>query len=143
MNFTKCCLLWALTGVILLSTACQKEAPQTPGLQLEFDMNKEVVDYRGPGDLQFTDGFITIIEVVFDGDLVGGESVSISHEARVVYDFATGESQPQNNVIDIPAGDYKDIYLGLELLDENDSPTLVIEGTYEKEADGQVYPIRF
>ena len=143
MSFTKLSILIGLVGGFILITSCQKDEDQSPGMKLQFDINKEVVNYRSPGDLQFTDGFITIVEVVFDGDLVGDESVSISHEAIVVYDFATGESQPENNVIDIPPGDYNDIYLGIELLDENDNPTLVIEGTYEKEANGQVYPIRF
>ena len=143
MKWIKSGILVVLLGGFLLINSCQKDEVQTPGLKLQFDINKDVANYRSPGDLQFTDGFITIVEVVFDGDLVDGESVSISHEAIVVYDFGTGESQPANNVIDIPAGDYRDINLGIELLDENDDPTLVIEGTYEKEADGQTYPLRF
>lgn len=132
-----------LLGGLMIVSSCQKDEDESIGLRLQFDLNKNVVNYRSPGDLQFTDGFITIREVVFDGDQVGGESVSISHEAIVIYDFGTGASQPENHAIDIPSGDYNDIYLGIELLDENDSPTLVIEGTYEKEADGKVYPIRF
>lgn len=135
-------LVWIIGGFILVSS-CQKDEEQSSGIKLQFDINKEVVSYRSPGDLQFTDGFITIAEVVFDGDKVGGESVSISHEAIVVYDFGTGESTPENDVINIPPGNYNDIYLGIELLDENDNPALVLEGTYEKEADGQVYPLRF
>jgi hypothetical protein len=126
-----------------LFSSCQKDENSVPGLQLQFDINQAVVNYRSAGDLQFTDGFITIVEVVFDGDRVGGESVSISREGVVVYDFGTGGSEPEDQVVDIPPGDYNDIYLGIELLDENDQPTLVIEGTYEKESDGQIYPLRF
>ena len=136
------CKVFFLGGLLFLCS-CQNDDNGGTGLSLQFDLNKEVVNLRTGGDLQFTDGFITLIEVVFDGDLVGGESVSISKEAIVIYDFGTGESQPANNVIDIPPGDYNDVYLGVELLDENDKPSLVIEGTYEKESDGQVYPLRF
>ncbi len=143
MNFGQLNILAGLVGSIMLITSCEKDELQSSGVRLQFEINTDVVSYRGPGDLQFTDGFITIVEVVFDGDRVNGESVSISHEAIVIYDFGTGASQPENSVIDIPPGDYNDIYLGIELLDENDDPTLVIEGTYHKEADGQVYPIRF
>ncbi len=132
-----------LFGGLIIISSCQKEKNESPGLKLEFEINKEVVDIRGPGDLQFTDGFITIREVVFDGDQVGGESVSITHSRVVVYNFGTGEAQPDNDVIDIPPGTYNDIYLGIELQDINDDPMLVIEGTYEKESDGQVYPLRF
>lgn len=127
-----------LFTLVLLMNSCQNAEDPT-GFNLQFDLNQRVVNYRSGGDLQFTDGFITISEVVFDGDLVGGGSVSISKEARVVYDFGSGSS----NVIDIPEGTYNDIYLGIELLDENDNPSLVISGTYEKAADGQVYPLRF
>lgn len=143
MNRIKWSIFVWLTGGIILLSSCRKDEEQSSGLTLQFEINKDVINYRGPGDLQFTDGFITIMEVVFDGDLVGGESVSISREAIVVYDFGTGASEPENNVIIIPPGDYNDIYLGIELLDENDDPTLVVEGTYHKEADGQIYPIRF
>ena len=127
----------------MLTSACEKDEEQSPGLQLQFDVNREIVNYRGPGDLQFTDGFITIREIVFDGDKDNGESVSITAEHVLVYDFATGTSDPAGAIIDIPAGTYNDIYLGIELQDENDAPTLVIEGTYHKEADGQIYPLRF
>lgn len=143
MEWIKLPLLSLLISSTLLLSSCQKEERESPGLRLKFDINKNVVDYRGPGDLQFTDGFITITEVVFDGDLVGGESKSITHSRLVVYDFGTGESSPAENVIDLPPGTYNDIYLGIELQDENDDPTLVLKGTYEKEMDGQVYPIRF
>lgn len=143
MNLIKLSTLVCLIGGFILLSSCEKEDELSSGIKLQFDINDEIVNYRSPGDLQFTDGFITIIEVVFDGDRSDGESVSISYEAIVVYNFGTGTSEPENNVIDIPPGDYNDIYLGVELLDENDNPTLVIEGTYEREADGQVYPIRF
>lgn len=143
MKGIKLPLVFFLISSNFFLSSCQKEENESPGLRLQFDINKEVVDYRGPGDLQFTDGFITIREVVFDGDLVGGESKSITHSRVVVYDFGTGESSPTENVIDLPPGTYNDIYLGIELQDENDDPSLVLEGTYEKEADGQVYPIRF
>ncbi len=130
-----------LALVLFLLCACQDEGEPT-GVKLEFDINKTVIQLRSPGDLQFTDGFITITEVVFDGDQVDGASVSISHSRTVVYDFASGASEPADDVIEIPAGTYNDIYLGIELLDENDDPTMVLEGTYEK-SDGQIYPVRF
>lgn len=129
--------------IATLALSCEKDTSDASGVVVQFDINKEVVNYRSPGDLQFTHGFITITEVVFDGDLVGGNSVSISHSAVVVYDFATGTGTPMSHAIDIPAGEYNDVYLGIELLDETDEPSLVLEGTYEKLADGQVYPVRF
>jgi hypothetical protein len=143
MKSIKLISLVLLLGGVLFTTSCQKDEDESTGVSLQFDINKEVVNYRSPGDLQFTDGFITIREVVFDGDRVGGASESITYSKVVVYDFGTGTSEPADHVIDIPAGTYNDIYLGIELQDVNDDPTLVIEGTYERESDGEVYPIRF
>ena len=127
---------------ILMMTSCTKDEEPTTGFEMRIDIDKSVANYRSSGDLQFTDGFITIREVVFDGDLVGGNSVSITHSKVVTFDFATGLGDPADQVIEIPAGEYRDIYLGIELQDVNVDPTLVLEGTYEKE-DGNVYPIRF
>lgn len=134
-------ILAVLAISAVLFSSCNKEDMPT-GFELRMELDKSTANYRSPGDLQFTDGFITIREVVFDGDIVGGNSVSITHSQVVTFDFATGVGTPANEVIEIPAGDYQSIYLGIELQDINDDPTLVIEGTYEKN-DGTVYPIRF
>ncbi len=128
--------------MVLMASGCSKEKDAKEGFMLSFDINKAVINYRSGGDLQFNEGFITISEVVFDGDLVNGPSHSISYSKVVVFDFATGAGTPANEVIELPAGEYEDVYLGIELQDENDDPTLVLKGTYEKD-DGIVYPIRF
>ena len=129
-----------LAGMTL--TACSKDDAAATGIELRMEIDKSVLNYRSAGDLQFTDGHIRIREVVFDGDRVGGESVSISHERVVTFDFATGLGDPADQVIEIPAGEYRSVYLGIELQDENNDPSLVVTGTYEK-ADGVAYPIRF
>ncbi len=128
--------------LVLMAAGCSKDEDAKQGFMLSFDINKAVVNYRSGGDLQFNEGFITIREVVFDGDLVNGLSHSITHSKVVVFDFATGAGTPDDEVIELPAGEYKNVYLGIELQDVNDDPTLVLKGTYEKD-NGIVYPIRF
>lgn len=135
-------LLFFVAFSVALNFSCTKEEEDVTGFTLRMEVDDSTVNYRSAGDLQFTDGFITIREVVFDGDRVGGNSVSITHSEIVTFDFATGIGTPADEVIEIPAGEYQSVYLGIELQDENDDPTLVLEGTYEK-ASGVVYPIRF
>jgi uncharacterized lipoprotein YbaY len=91
-------------------------------------------------DLVFTSGTITIREVVFDGDN-GSVSVSRTHEQIADIDYATGTITPAV-VVSVPAGDYTSVNLGIELQDENSTPSVVIEGTYTH-TNGDVIPIRF
>ncbi|MDX1686243.1 MAG: hypothetical protein R3275_13480 [Saprospiraceae bacterium] len=141
MKYTKNLIM--MSAIIGLLISCQSEDNDSNGVELLFSINEDIVNYRSPGDLQFTDGFITIIEVEFSADKAGGGSVNKEKSGMVVYDFMSGQSTPTSNTIHIPAGDYKDVYLGIELYDENDKPSLAIEGTYEKQLDGKVYPLRF
>ncbi|MBN4085164.1 hypothetical protein JYT89_02345 [Flavobacteriaceae bacterium AH-315-B10] len=93
-----------------------------------------------PNDLVFTSGTITIREVVFDGDN-GSVSVSRTHEQIADIDYATGIITPAV-VVSVPEGTYTSVNLGIELQDENSSPSVVIEGTYTH-TNGDVIPIRF
>ena len=44
--------------------------------------------------------------------------------------------------LELTAGDYNDVYLGIELYDDGASPAIVATGTYET-TTGQVRPLRF
>jgi hypothetical protein len=91
-------------------------------------------------DLTFNSGFITIREVVFDGEN-GNTSVSRTKEKIAIINYATGEITPEVSMV-VPAGNYTSVNLGIELQDENDDPSVVIEGTYTN-SDGDIIPIRF
>lgn len=93
-------------------------------------------------DLQFSSGYITIREIVFDGDLGDGSSVSITHEQEARIDVATGSTTPSLDAVQIPAGTYRSVNLGIELQDINDEPQMVIEGTYTNTGGTEV-PLRF
>ena len=91
-------------------------------------------------DLVFTSGTITIVEVVFDGDT---ESSSVSRTIEQIADinYATGAVSPEV-VVDVPAGDYTSVNLGIELQDDGSDPSVVIEGTYTNSDEVDI-PIRF
>jgi hypothetical protein len=91
-------------------------------------------------DLVFTSGTITIIEVVFDGDN-GNISVSRTHEQEATINYADGTITPAV-MVSVPAGTYTSVNLGIELQDENSSPSVVIEGIYTH-TNEDVIPIRF
>lgn len=91
-------------------------------------------------NLQFTSGTITIREVVFDGE-TGSQSISRTIEQIADIDYATGNVSPAV-VIEVPAGNYSDVNLGIEIQDINADPTVVIEGTFTDSTNTDV-PVRF
>ncbi|RMG73538.1 MAG: hypothetical protein D6722_03620 [Bacteroidetes bacterium] len=128
--------LLAIFPVLLLGalfSACGKQDLVFDGdasLSFQFALNKGegTVNKTDAGTLVFDSGFMVIREIVLDGDVQGAPSVSMTHEQISTIDFATGVASPPVNV-EIPAGQYRSVYLGIEIQDENDDPTIVVEGT--------------
>lgn len=130
---------------LVLFTACEQdpvfEGDGTVKFQFEINKGKVAVNKTDAGTLSFDSGFIVIREIVFDGDRQGASSVSITHEQVSTIDFATGVTNPPVNV-EIPAGQYRSVNLGIEIQDENDDPTIVIAGEYTR-TDRTIAPIHF
>jgi hypothetical protein len=91
-------------------------------------------------DLKFTRGTITIREVVFDGEN-GSQSVSRTIEQIADIDYATGSVSPAV-IVEVPAGNYTSVNLGIELQDDGNDPSVVIEGTYTNSNEEDI-PVRF
>lgn len=132
--------------VLCMFTACEDESLSFEGdgtLRFQFEINKGAgtLNKTNAGTLSFDKGFIVIREIDFDGDRENAESVSISHEQVSTIDFATGEASPPVEV-EIPAAQYQSVSLEIEIQDETDAPTIVIEGEYTR-TDGTQAPIRF
>lgn len=92
--------------------------------------------------LDFTSGYVWISEIVFDGDMKDGTSVSKTVERFSKIDFTTGVANPSLDDIIIPMGEYNSINLGVELRDVDNQPSIVMEGIYTR-MDGSTAPIRF
>lgn len=128
--------------------SCNDDEPAAPKAKLSIQptVNKQLENKTGrvaaTNDLVFSTGSIKFREVVFDGDRVdNGQSISITHEQIATIDFATSTVSPAV-VVEIPAGEYQSIYLGIEIQDEGSTPSVVIEGTYTNSNDVTT-PIRF
>lgn len=93
-------------------------------------------------NLNFTSGYIWVIEVEFDGTLDNGSLVSRTVGRSSKIDFATGIATPSLDDITIPVGTYNYVNLGVELRDEDSQPSIVMEGTYTH-TDSSIIPIRF
>lgn len=128
-------------------TGCSEESDTMGPATVELAVNTTSSDtgsaaarLAAVNDLTFTSGKITIREVVFDGDN-GSESVSRTIEQIAEIDYATGQVTPEI-IVEVPAGEYTSVNLGIEMQDDGDEPSTVIEGTYVT-SSGESLPIRF
>ncbi|TRZ45544.1 hypothetical protein D3A96_06060 [Robertkochia marina] len=136
-------------AVVALSS-CSKDDTSGATLKLTAGIeNPSATQAKGvsllakePGTLDFTSGYIWISEVVFDGDFASGESVSKSIGRFSKIDFATGVAEPSLDDVTIPSGTYTNVYLGIELRDEDAQPSIIMEGTYTR-TDNTEVPVRF
>lgn len=90
-------------------------------------------------ELKFTGGTITIREIVFDGEST--QSVSRTIEQIADINYATGNISPEI-IVEVPAGEYRSVNLGIELQDDSNDPSVVIEGTYTNSNEEDI-PVRF
>lgn len=93
-------------------------------------------------NLNFTTGYVWVSEIVFYGTLESGNFVNRNVERFSKIDFETGIASPSLDDVTIPAGTYNDVYLGVELRDEDSQPSVIMEGTYTH-SDSSIIPIRF
>ncbi|MDX1586933.1 MAG: hypothetical protein R3222_09320 [Balneolaceae bacterium] len=142
----------ALLFIAMTFVSCDNSNPMAE-VNYEFNVNKATSQAKvkstdssptlmDTANVQFSSGYITIREIVFDGDMVEGGSVSITHEQVAEIDVATGNTTPSLDAVQIPAGTYSSPNLGIELQDVNDQPQMVINGTFTDDTGSQV-PLRF
>lgn len=126
-----------------LISGCKKEQTSERGLTITTTMSRSAVTVNRTmsASLLFNAGYVVVREVVFDGDRNDGTSISITEEKITTIDLVSGSANPPF-VMDIPAGTYTSINLGIEIQDETSRPSVVAEGVYTN-ASGVTTPIRF
>jgi hypothetical protein len=118
------------TGQIII------EATTTSGTNLNLNGRTAQLNH-----LSFDGGKIIIREIVFDGDLDNGNSVSITEEQIIEINYKTGTLSPEI-ILEVTAGLYRDVYLGIELQDDGASPSITLEGSYTNN-EGMEFPLKF
>lgn len=95
------------------------------------------------GNFVFNEGFITLTAMEYEAESESDlESVEFELERVVVIDFATGVPTPDIRSIEIPAGTYQEVSIEVELFDETDEPSVVLNGTYTS-PEGTAHNVRF
>ena len=133
-----------LIAITFAFTSCSKDdaGSGTATLQITAGITNSGTRAMGAADLSFTSGYVWVREIVFDGTIAGGGSVSRTVERFSKIDFATGVATPSLDDIIIPAGTYNYVNLGVELRDEDTQPAIIMDGTYTR-TDDTTSPIQF
>ncbi len=146
MNIMRSFLIPAILGFILVSCG-EDEGTEPTGASVTLQFNPvNTASSVSAGRLEantlaFTSGTIRLTQIQFEAE-TDSDSIEVDIEQVVEIDFATGETTPNLDHLTFPAGTYNEVEVELELLDENSTPSIVIEGTYT-DANDQTHPIRF
>ncbi len=141
----KLSVITILTFAILLF-GCNDEG-STPTIRFNFNTvttasNIPIGGRVEANSLQFDSGTITLTQIQFETETDNGDSVEVDMEQVVEIDFATGETTPDLSSLNFPVGTFVETRVELELLDENNMPSVIIEGTFTDSND-QTHPIQF
>lgn len=139
---------------VVFLTSCSKDdsiGSGTATLQITAGFKNSTTDKQSASkmtsQLNFTSGFLRVVEIVFDGTLDTGVSVSRTLEgsSKIYFTpesgFNPNDLDPEENsefVIDIPVAIYTDVNLGIELRDEDSLSSIEMKGTYTRNDDTTV-----
>lgn len=132
--------LAAIISTGLLSS-CEEEKSGNLNISTQMTRSSTAILQTGSPMLVFNSGYVVVREVVFDGDMADGRTISITEEKITTIDMVTGVANPPF-LMDIPAGTYTSVNLGIEIQDETDRPSVVAEGVFTNAA-GVITPVRF
>ncbi len=139
--------LGAALLVVFMLISCGNDDDMTNAtISMSFKGETSVIGVPGgrveANSLEFTSGTIRLREIQFEAEVDDEDSVEVNIEQIVDIDFATGATTPDLSALVFPIGTYREIEVELELQDENNDPSVVIEGTFT-DANSQEHPIRF
>lgn len=140
------------SGSIVLAMAlvfslqsCSEDDASPAQVQLNFKpVNTEKSISAGrvkANSLKFTTGSIKIASIQFEAE-TDNDSIEVNWEQNAVIDFATGSTSPDLSALTFPVGTYRQVEVEIELLDENNQPSIVINGTFT-DSNNDTHPIRF
>ncbi len=138
-------LLVSFVTLGFLLSGCQKQEATELGVSFEtvttpFNLGAKKIT---TGQMQFTSGTIRLQEIKFKAE---SDDDSLETEFKtnglVTVDFATGQTIPSLDYIQIPAGTYKKIKVKLKLADDGVNPSLDLSGIYVS-PQGDTIPVRF
>ena len=137
----------AVLGFVFGLAACDNgDNVDSATVTMQFSGNSSQINVPNgrveANTLQFTSGTIKLSRIEFEAETDEADSVEVEIEQVVEIDFATGATTPDLSELTFPIGTYAEVRVELEILDVNNDPSVVLEGTFV-DANDQSHPIRF
>lgn len=138
---------FAIILTVFMLASCSKDGDMNDAtVTMSFKGNTSTIGVSSgrveANSLEFTSGTIRLVQIQFQAETDEGDSIEANIEQIVEIDFATGATTPDLSDLVFPVGTYAEVEVELELQDENNDPSVVIEGTFT-DANDQTHPIRF
>ncbi|MCH7612767.1 MAG: hypothetical protein IIB45_05345 [Candidatus Marinimicrobia bacterium] len=135
-------LIIGFIGITLGLTGCDDEKDEIieeTGIKYTFSLSNSL-----PGlapritqeSITFTKAEIRVIELVFDAEGPNG-SISITEPLTSVIDVIANIATPELTVIELTPGTYTSINMGIELRDEDNTPSIDLKGIFSNKPKGQ------
>ena len=135
-----CRCLYLLAPLLILSSCIKDDLTKPAEVTFEFRLNNEELDGKF---LEFQAGTMHVKEIGFEGYRESGEDVFFTSDFEnvIMADLATGATTELVK-FDIPQGIYDHINLSIEIDQNNEDPSLTLNGTYNSVNRGFI-PVRF
>ena len=117
----------SLALIQLCLIACDSVTVDPTGMGINVQFNQASTT-QGPADLQFTEGFLRLSELEFEGERKDGGEIELEIDQLTTIDLATGVATPPLPGLSIPAGVYEE--LELEVAGADDGTVLFLKGTF-------------
>lgn len=153
--FLKMLAITLVIGVSACTSDDSAETSENTLLSIQFNTVTSSFDTQGlfktssskqaaSGSFMFNDGFIKISELEYEAESENDlHTVEFEMEGIVVIDFATGTPTPDIRSITIPSGTYTEVEIEVELFDDTDEPSIVLNGIYTAPDGVTTHPVRF
>jgi hypothetical protein len=135
-----CRYLYLLTPLLILTSCIKDDFTKPAEVTFTFRLNSEELDGKF---LEFQGGTMYVKEIGFEGYRESGEDVFFNSdfENLIMADLATGATTDLIK-FDIPQGIYDHINLSIEIDQNNEDPSLTLNGAYNSANHGFI-PVRF
>lgn len=145
---TKALISLLTAALMMVFFSCEEENTSSPsfnmpisfGLKTESQsLKSSAVEKSAAQNITFTKGHMLIEELEFEAeDIRDRDSLDIEFEIEGVLRVDLSDLQNPDTIVQIPAGEYEEIEIEMELLESDSRSSIYLEGTFSNSQDEDI-----